>query len=117
MSRMVEMSQADCRNFSGLRLFQYVERLEIRNSRKTGEAGSGGEYALREISGVTDSVDGSAGVFAGAGQSGCGDRSRWSWRRRRPRLCGWAASVRLRILFLLSLRVCSVRLLRAELLC
>src|SRR5690242_11927208 len=90
---------------------------EVRNSSKSGESGSGGEYALREISGVTDGVDGSAGVFAGAGQSRSGNRVRWSWRRGRTRLRGRTASMRLRLLQLLSVRVRAIRLLRTELLC
>ena len=117
MSGMVEISQSDFRNFSGAGLFQYVVRLEIQDSRMTGEIGSGGEYALREISGVADDVDGSAGVFAGAGSSRSGNRVRWSRSRRSTPLCGGTASMCVRLLFLVSVRVRSVRILRAELLC
>src|SRR5215831_6810360 len=90
---------------------------EIRSSRRIGEAGSGGEYALREISGVADGVDGSAGVFAGAGESRSRSWVRWSWCRSWTCLRGWTAGMRLRLLQLLSVCVRSIRLLRTELLC
>src|SRR5215469_1249277 len=116
MSGMVEMSQSDFRNISCPRRFQYVESSRSGTPERPGESGSGGEYALREISGVTDGVDGCAGVFAGAGESRGGDRSWWSWRCGRTRLRRGTASMRLWLLPLLSVHVCSVRLLRTQLL-
>src|ERR1051325_3664706 len=80
---------------------------------KVAGPGAGGDYALLEIFGVADGLDGSAGLFASAGQG---------WNRHWPsRGCGGSgvcrtSGLRVWLLRLLSLRLRSLRLLRAELL-
>src|SRR5579864_1253312 len=70
----------------------------------------GGLYALLEIFCVAGSADVAVGLFAGPSARG-------DWSRRWAGLCGWAASVSMGILRLLSLCLCALWILWSRLLC
>src|ERR1700751_3609439 len=67
---------------------------------------AGGEYEIPEICCAAGDSDGAVCVFASASASRNRNRSR-------PWICGWATSLCVRILWLLSLRLCAVWLLWA----
>lgn len=122
---MAEMSHADSCNFFPPARFQSVAgesdepAKKERNgrlpdsSRSRANSEHGGDYEIRKVYRIAGDSGSSNGVLASASESG--DRS-WAGRGWR-RSCIWPASLLLRLLWLRSLCLCAVRILRSGLVC